>query len=464
MQRIIAALLLLAAIGGTAGAANLPGQVGAALKHAGIPLNSVGIVVQQTRSRQPIVSQNAKLALNPASTMKLLTTLAGLETLGPAYRWKTEAYLDGKLENGVLQGNLVFKGYGDPKLTVEQFWMWLHELRQRGLREIRGDIVLDRSFFGPINHDPAAFDNDPVRAYNVGADALLLNFNASRLRLMPNGHVTNALIEPELSGYTLDNSVTTSAALPCHGDDAYKTRLDGRHIVLEGMIPADCGEAEDYVSLLPHNEYFFAVFSALWKELGGTLRGKLREGRVPASQIPFATRFSPPLAEVIRDINKFSNNTMTRQLFLTLGATVGTPGNTSGGSTAVRQWLDKQQLQFPELVLENGAGLSRTERISAQHLADILQRAAHSPFAAELEASLPILGMDGTVKRRFKDSAIAGHAHLKTGSLEGVKSIAGYVHAQSGKQWIVVFIINHPNAKYGQSAQDALIEWLAKWH
>lgn len=464
MKQIFNTLLLLCTIVNAASAANLPDPVSEALKRAHIPLNSVGIVVQQAHARQPIITQNAKLSLNPASTMKLLTTLAGLEALGPAYRWKTEAYLDGKLENGVLQGNLVFKGYGDPKLTVEQFWMWLHELRQRGLREIRGDVVLDRSFFAASNHDPAAFDNDPARAYNVGPDALLLNFNALHLRLMPNGSTATALLEPDLSGYKLDNRITTSAKLTCHGEDAFKARLEGTSIVLEGAIPADCGEIEDYISLLPHNDYFLTVFSALWKELGGTLLGRLREGSAPANQPPFATRFSPPLAEVIRDINKFSNNTMARQLFLTLGATDGIPGNISGGTAAVQQWLNKQQLQFPELVLENGAGLSRTERISAQHLSDVLQRAARSPFSAELEASLPILGMDGTVKKRFKDSAIAGHAHLKTGTLEGVKSVAGYVHAQSGKQWIVVFIINHPNAKYGQAAQDALIEWMEKWY
>jgi len=462
MKHIFCILLLLVC-GGTAAADSLPKTVREALKHAGIPLSGTSIVVQQTQARQPVISHNAKQAVNPASTMKLLTTLVGLETLGPAYRWKTEAYLDGKLENGVLHGNLVFKGYGDPKLTVEQFWMWLHELRQRGLREIRGDVVLDRSFFEPANHDPAAFDNDPVRAYNVGADALLLNFNALRLRLIPNGGTASALLEPDLSGYTLDNRVVTSATLPCHGDDAFKARLESARIVLEGAIPANCGEVEDYISLLPHDDYFLAVFGALWKELGGTLQEKLRAGSAP-NQPPFATRHSPPLAEVIRDINKFSNNTMARQLFLTLGAADGVPGNISGGTAAVQRWLDKQQLQFPELVLENGAGLSRTERISAQHLADILQRAARSPFSAELEASLPILGMDGTVKKRLNGNGIAGHAHLKTGTLEGVKSIAGYVHAQSGKQWIMVFIINHPNAKYGQAAQDALIEWLEKRH
>jgi PBP4 family serine-type D-alanyl-D-alanine carboxypeptidase len=558
----------------------LPEPVSTALKHAHIPLSSVGVVVQEVHGTEPVISFNADRPMNPASTMKLLTTYASLETLGPAYRWKTEAYLNGKLENGVLDGDLVFKGYGDPKLTVEQFWMWLRELRQRGLREIRGDIVLDHSFFEPVSQDPSEFDHDPTRAYNVGTSALLLNFNALHLHLIPNGHETTALLEPGLDGYTLLNHITTSARLHCGGEDAYKAHLDGHSIVLEGKIPAACGEADDYFSLLPQDEYFFAVFSSLWKELGGTLQGKLRAGTVSADQVAFSSYLSPPLSEVIRDINKFSNNTMARQLFLTLGTAapamnlagssqgagdtplpdgkdkrdnfsnpqefsgsnllaeqeggdtadsespgqqhqpgppggqasvggnndaagvgnapvssdliaaarndpaintppapagstaVGTPpplgdppaANIARSTAAMQQWLKTQQLQFPELVLENGAGLSRKERISPAHLAALLQHATNSPFYAELEASLPILGMDGTVKKRFKDNGIAGYAHLKTGSLEGVKSIAGYVKAHSGKQWIVVFLVNHPNAALAQPAQDALIEWLQKEH
>ncbi|HEU0188897.1 MAG TPA: D-alanyl-D-alanine carboxypeptidase/D-alanyl-D-alanine-endopeptidase [Gallionella sp.] len=507
--------------------AELPESVRDALKRANIPLSSVGIVVHKTDARTPLLSQNAKLAMNPASTMKLLTTFAALETLGPAYRWKTEVYLDGKLENGVLQGNLVFKGYGDPKLNIEQFWLWLRELRQRGLREIRGDIVLDCSFFDGGIHDPAEFDNDPTRAYNVGPNALLLNFNALHLRLIPNAAQTDVLLEPDLSGYAIKNRIKTAAKQPCKGGDTYSARLEERSIVLEGTIPADCGEVEEYFSLLPHGDYFFAVFSALWQELGGTLQGKMRVGSVPENQVAFSTHRSPPLSEVIRDINKFSNNTMARQLFLTLGTTTSAnaaansslapvfqsmsplpradtplsdtamPGNQISDNTeaepaqpdaglaasadakplrcdpsaniarsaaVVRQWLSTQQLQFPELVLENGSGLSRAERISPQSLADLLQRAAHSPFYAELAASLPILGMDGTMKKRFKDNEIAGYAHLKTGMLEGVKSLAGYVQTHSGEQLIVVFIINHPNAKHGQAAQDALIEWLQKRH
>ena len=438
-----------------ASATELPASVLLELKKANIPVESVAVELREAGKTSALISLNADRAMNPASTMKLLTTYAGLEILGPAYRWKTEVYLDGKLDNGVLYGNLVFKGYGDPKLTVDALWLWLHELRQRGLREIRGDIVLDRSFFPDDQYNAAAFDNKPARAYNVTPDALLLNFNASYLRLIPNGTQTTALLEPELYGYQLINRITT-AALPCNGEDAYQSRLAGHSIVLEGKIPADCGEAHDYFSLLTHDDYFSAVFSALWQETGGTVLGKVRAGQAPEHQAAFSTHLSPPLSEVIRDINKFSNNVMARQLFLTLGSVDSGRASIANSKAAILYFLGNQP--FTELVLENGAGLSRTEQISAHHLADILQRAADGPFAAELEASLPILGLDGTVKKRFRGEKIAGNAHLKTGSLEGVKSLAGYVHASDGKQWILVFIINHPNAKYGQAAQDALIK------
>jgi len=527
MKQPIAALLFTLCLIQQAVAVSLPKAVRDELKRANIPLSGAGIIVQKEDGSIPLLGLNPERAMNPASTMKLLTTFAALEILGPAYRWKTEVYLDGKLENGVLDGNLIFKGYGDPKLTVEQFWMWLRELRQRGLRDIRGDVVLDRSFFEVIDHDPAEFDNDPTRAYNVGPNALLLNFNALHLRLIPNATSTSALLEPDLSGYMLSNRVTTVSRRPCAGGDNYSAHLEDRSIVLEGTIPGDCGEVDDYFSLLPHGDYFFAVFSALWKEMGGTLQGGMREGKAPVDQDAFSTHLSAPLSEVIRDINKYSNNIMARQLFLTLGTVVPAAALTDEENieqepysiedlislmdedsrltapasapppiqdvqpdsrpldsirapalvrveppaasiprsiAAMRKWLASENMKFPELVLENGAGLSRKERISPQHLADLLRHASRSRYAAEMEASLPILGMDGTMKKRFRDNGIAGYAHIKTGMLDGVKSIAGYVKTHGGSEWVVVFLVNHPNASLSQPAQDALIEWLQKLH
>ncbi|MBI5659694.1 MAG: D-alanyl-D-alanine carboxypeptidase/D-alanyl-D-alanine-endopeptidase [Nitrosomonadales bacterium] len=462
-MKLITALVATLLSAFTVNAAPLPPQVLQELKKAHIPLSAVGIVVQQAGARAPLVAVNAKAPMNPASTMKLLTTYAGLELLGPAYTWKTEAWLDGRLEQGVLQGDLVLKGYGDPKFTIEQFWLWLRELRARGLREIRGDLVLDRSFFDLPAHDPAAFDNDPVRAYNVGPDALLLNFNTLRLRYLPDGSALKVISEPALDGVTLDNRLEPQ---PTKGgcdnwDDAIRVQPDGDRVILQGGYPSECGEREQNLSVMPHTRYVAAVFRALWQEMGGTLQGNAREGAAGAGAQLFSTHQSAPLSEVIRDINKFSNNVMARQLFLTLGAD-GTTASLPRSVRAMQGWLERKELDFPELVLENGAGLSRAERISPQHLAQLLQSAATSPLSAELAASLPILGVDGSAKKRLQKSPAASHAHLKTGTLEGVKTIAGYVRSRADREWIVVFFINHPNAKSGQAAQDALIEWVQR--
>lgn len=430
-----------------------------ALHHAKIPLGSVAVVVQAVH--QPaLISVNAQEAMNPASTIKLLTTFAGLELLGPAHRWKTEVYLDGTLEHGILHGNLLFKGYGNPKLTVEEFWLWLRELRARGLREVTGDVVLDQSFFSAMPDDPAEFDNDPSRPYNVTPKALLLNFNALRMKLIPQSDSVNAWLEPELGGYGVVNNIRSVNGLACSHLSDYAPRLEANTLVLEGKIPADCGETERYFSLLPHNEYFFAVFRSLWRDVGGVFKGKLRLGTAAANQAPFATHWSLPLADVVRDINKFSNNTMARQLFLSLST--DTPATLESSAMAVQTWLATRKLNFPELVLENGAGLSRKERISAQHLAMLLNAATTSPFAAELEASLPIPGLDGTLKKRFQDRDAPARTHLKTGSLKGVKSMAGYVGDKNGKLWIMVFIVNHPRAAFARSAQDELVGWIER--
>ncbi len=464
MKPICLLLLVLVSISG-ARAVDLPPEVRAALRQAKIPLSSVAVDVRGVDSQVPLVSVNAQRAMNPASTMKLLTTYAGLEVLGPSYTWKTEAYLGGPLEKGVLQGDLILKGYGDPRFNIEQFWLWLSELRARGLKEIQGDLVLDRSFFSLPEHDPAEFDNDPVRAYNVGPDALLLNFNTLRLRYLPEGNRLKVISEPPLEGMQLDNQLAPQAAPNCENwDDTIRIQARGDSVVLQGGYPSECGEREQNLNVMPHTRYVAAVFNAIWQELGGMLRGNTREGPLPAEARLFATHYSAPLAEIIRDVNKFSNNVMARQLFLTLGSDVATatPGNIPQSIRVTKAWLKTKRLNFPELVLENGAGLSRRERISAQHLAQLLRSAADSPMNAEFVASLPILGVDGSVRKRLKDTAAANHAHLKTGTLEGVKTIAGYVRAKSGKEWILVFLINHPNAKQGGAAQDALIEWVRR--
>ncbi len=469
-MKLVCLLLLAASLLGTSEAASLPSAVRQALQQAHIPLASIGIEVREINARKPLISVNARQAMNPASTMKLLTTYAALDLLGPAYTWKTEAYLDGELKDGVLQGDLVLKGYGDPKFTVEQFWLWLSELRARGLREIHGDLVLDRSYFNLPAYDPGAFDNDPMRAYNVGPDALLLNFNTLRLRYLPQGDALKVVSEPPLDSVKLDNRLAPHESnLDCDNwDDGIRVQPGGDSVILQGDYPSGCGEREQNLSVMSHPRYVEAVFRSLWQELGGSLSGKMREGVVSNTAQLFSTHRSEPLSLVIRDINKYSNNVMARQLFLSLGAVALDQGAETGQQPmslprsiqAMHDWLHRQQLDFPELVIENGAGLSRIARISAHSMALLLKSAALDPLSAELQASMPLLGVDGTVKKRLRDSAAASHAHLKTGTLEGVKTIAGYVRSRSGREWIVVFFIGDANARQGKAAQDALIDWV----
>lgn len=460
----------------------LPPAVRNALRQAQIPLSSVGIEVREINGAAPLIQVNAKEAMNPASTMKLLTTYAALEILGPAYTWRTEAYTDGNLENGVLHGNLIIKGYGNPKINSEQLWLWLQELRNRGLREIQGDLILDRSAFSIPENDPAAFDHDPTRAYNVGPDALLLNFDAIRMHFIPADGKVNVYTEPALAGITLDNQISLTVQHHCgEWDEHIHIQTSGNVIHLQGHYPVACGEHDKAYSLLPHTQYFDAVFRSVWQEVGGSWNGITRNGVTPSSAMLFSTQYSQPLSEIIRDINKFSNNVMAKQLFLSLSLNkeaptkniprTNTPIDTSlpeappqasieQSEIVLRNWIAQKGFDFPELVLENGAGLSRTERISPHNMALLLQDIQLSPFSAEIEASLPIVGVDGTMKKRHDNCTVTTHAHLKTGSLEGVKSIAGFLQSHSGKQWILVFIINHPNAAMGQQAQDELIDWL----
>lgn len=468
LSRLLYALVLALAFASAALGAQsrLPWSVRAALRAAHLPVSAVGIWVQDVAKKRPLLAHNADRAMNPASTMKLVTTYGALDLLGPAYRWKTEAYATGPLSGGVLDGDLILKGYGDPDLTLERFWLLLRDLRQQGLREVRGDLVLDDSFFAPIGDDPGDFDDRPYRPYNTIPHALLVNFNAVRLRFLPQGGGdVRVVADPAPQGLHLTDGLRPARG-PCEDWRSalgmeVKRRPGGAELALKGHYPTTCGEQDLNLCPLGNGSYVYGVFKQLWGELGGTIRGGYRSGAVPAGARLLETFESPPLAEVVRDINKFSNNLMARQVFLTIGAErFGPPATVDKAAEAIRTWLAGKKLGFPELVLDNGAGLSRAARISPRHLAALLRSAYRSPVFSELESSLPIASLDGTMKKRLKGEPVAGHAHVKTGSLDGVKALAGYVLDRKGRRMVVVFMINHPGAAAGKAAQDALLEWV----
>jgi serine-type D-Ala-D-Ala carboxypeptidase/endopeptidase (penicillin-binding protein 4) len=439
-------------------AQTLPSAVQKALIAQQIPASAASIVLQEVGARNTLVAHNAQTPVNPASLMKLITTFSALELLGAPFQWRTSLFANGTIQNGVLDGSLYIQGSGDPKLVVENLWMLLRRVQAAGVREIRGDIVLDRSAFDIAELNPGAFDNDSARAYNVGADALLMNYKALSYRFVPNGYGVVMSVEPRLSGMSTPSTVRMSAG-DC-GDWKSKLGADFTDPLaprFAGSYAESCGEQVWNLGALTPQRYAQALITQLWADLGGKLKGTVTEGRVIPTARLLAEWTSPPLAEVIRDINKYSNNVMARQLFLTIAnQTTGQPATTAAAERAIKQWAQQRGLAMPELVMENGSGLSRNERISAASLARLLQAAYASPVMAELMSSLPITGQDGTMKRR-KDHIAAGSAHMKTGSLRDVRAMAGYVDAANGKRYVLVAVITHPNTSGAALVLDAIL-------
>jgi D-alanyl-D-alanine carboxypeptidase/D-alanyl-D-alanine-endopeptidase (penicillin-binding protein 4) len=423
-------------------------------------------VVREAGSGRSVVRHNESAALNPASVMKLVTTYAALEILGPAYRWKTEAILSTPLRDGVLAGDLVLRGGGDPKLHLESFWMLLRAMRARGLRDIQGALVLDRSRFERPTGNAADFDGDPFRPYNVLPDPLLVNFRSLRFTFHRDGDAVGISVEPRPSALEVVNGLRPTDG-PCPEGRAFRDLLqptfepDRQRAIFAGRLPASCAGKDLHVALLRPNDQAGGIFRQLWAEMGGTWTGAVREGDAPAGTPAWVTHDSAPLAEIVRDVNKLSNNVMARHLYLTLGLeTSGAPANTEKSSAAVRAWLRQKSIAAPELVLENGSGLSRQERASAATLAALLHSAWHSRVMPEFMASLPVAAVDGTLRRRLKSDGVAGQAHVKTGLLSDVRAIGGYVLDRRGRRMVVVMTANHPQAPQAQEAFDMLLRWV----
>jgi D-alanyl-D-alanine carboxypeptidase/D-alanyl-D-alanine-endopeptidase (penicillin-binding protein 4) len=354
-------------------------------------------------------------------------------------------------------------------LGYDRLWKMLRRLRALGITTIAGDIVLDGSFLALPPHDPDAFDGRGLRPYNSGPHGLLLNWNTLQLALTPAARTNESVAvaaEPPLAGVVIDNRLLTSDA-PCvvwYRD--LEARLEpGRRLVLSGNLPASCGPRNWSAAPLPAADYGTALVAGLWTEIGGQLRGQVRQGTTPTDAETRFTEDSPPLADVVRDMNKWSSNVIARELLATLGAVspagaLGAPDMVAGGARVAAEQLAAAGIDTTGLVIENGSGLSRIERISAASLGEMLIVAWRRPWMPEYIAALPVAGVDGTARKRLAGSPANGQAHIKTGTLNGVRAIGGYLLDRHGRRHALVMMVNHPEAASTAAAQDALLEWL----
>lgn len=444
----------------------LPPALTRALQSAGIPARNVSIYVRDANTDQVVISHAADVPRSPASTIKVLTTYAALDLLGPGYTWKTRAYADGELSNGVLRGDLVLVGGGDPYMTSERWWSFVQQLRERGVAKITGDVVIDNSYFAANQGTRADFDAQPFRTYNVLPDALMVNFQTSRftLNVLDQRSTPLVTINPLPANLVIDNRVRVIPGA-CKRDVLFDTPdpADPNKLSISGTIARSCGGYSIARAIMSAPDYAYGTFRTFWTQSGGVIDGAGRIGTLPANARLIYEHDSLPLPEIIRLVNKHSNNVMARHLLLTLGAEqFGTPATQEGGRQAIHRWLASRGIQMPGFVLDNGSGLSRVERVTARGLGEMLDLAWHSPFMPEFAASLPLAATDGTLRTRFNAPGMRGRIRLKTGRLDDVTGLAGFVNAASGKTFIVVVLINHPRAHTGTGdlVQSELVRWV----
>jgi D-alanyl-D-alanine carboxypeptidase/D-alanyl-D-alanine-endopeptidase (penicillin-binding protein 4) len=449
--------------------AQLPAAVEEALQRARIPAGAAAFLVvdAQDAKASPRLQHRSEAPMQAASVMKLFTTYAALDLLGPAYSWSTPVYIDGPVRDGTLDGNLYIQGQGDPQLVMERLWLLLRRVQSLGITRISGDIVLDNSAFWVPDQDPAAFDGEPLRPYNARPEALLINYKSIVMTFTPEpaGRLARVQYDPPLWGVQTQDSVPLASGACTDYRAGLKADFsDPLRIRFGGTLPASCGEKIWPIAYVDPASYAPRAVQGLWRSMGAGLDGSAVWGTVPAKLLeakPLLEWRSPPLAEVVREINKYSNNVMAQQVFLTLGREGGSGTARAEQSRALLQkWWEARIGSEDAPLVDNGAGLSRSERVSARALGLLLQHAYRSPLMPELIASLPISGIDGTLTR--SKARAAGSAHLKTGSILDVNAIAGYVDAASGKRYALVAVINHANAPVARPVLDALVDWAAQ--
>ena len=468
MRNRFALIAACAACVTTATAADLPSPARAVLERQSVPDSDVSIVVRDVSSGASLIELNPAVPRAPASTMKLLPTWAALDLLGPAYSWKTRAWSDVPVSHGVLKGNLYLQGGGDPLLTIERWWRFIADLRQTGLRAIEGDIVIDQTRFTALDERPEDFDGKFWRTYNVLPDPILVNWKSSDFTIRPadDGRGIDITIQPFPEGLEVDNRVRLLAGR-CAGQNnrvAYTIEpAEPWRVVVTGRLATSCGPQTQRLAVMEPAPYAWGTFVTLWRQLGGQFRGGMLRAPTPPAARLLLTHESQPLSEIVRITNKHSSNMMARSLLLAIAAEMsGIPATTEAGETAIKDWLKTRGLEFPELVIGNGSGLSREARISADSMSRLLRGAWQSRFAPEFLTSLALGGLDGTLEKRFAAVDDPSRIRMKTGTLKDVSAIAGYATGRSGRTYSVVVFVNHPGAQNGpgESIQAAVVDWV----
>ncbi len=441
---------------------NLPTEIRSILNRSKISSQGMSVYVHAVGSPRPLLAYKENQSRSPASVMKLITAYVALGVLGPNHRWPVDVSTTGRIQAGRLTGDLYIKGYGAPDFGTADLRNLLNQLRRRGIHSIQGRLVFDNSHFSTLNLNPGAFDGKPYSAYNAQPDALLYNERMTTFAVSAKGKRVSVRATTPAYNLKVVNKMR-KVRRGCRPRISISRRGGRVTATFRGTFSSRCGTRRySRVLMNPANTLYSAINTIWRKELGGTIKVKFAKGVTPRHAKKLASFQSRTLAQILPKLGKKSNNVMARQLMLAIGAKrYGAPGTPRKGAEAIGDFLNKRGLHFPELRIENGSGLSRNARISAKHISDLLMDAYNSPHRNIFMQSLSIAGVDGTMRRRLRSTAVKGRGFFKTGTLRNVRGVAGYVKAADGKTYMVSILHNDPKASSrARKSHDGLIQWV----
>lgn len=432
-----------------------------ALDTGTIAPQEIAVYVQELNSKKVRVAHQADASFNPASTMKLVTAFAAFNALGPDFRWQTEFKSAAPVSGGSLNGDIYWVGSGDPVMDQDDLIAAQQQLRDKGINRITGSLVFDRSIWGNAG-TAHGFDDDAGEAFTTDPDPQMLAYKVVWLKPAFNeAGLPVITTNPPLPDVAQNNQVRFTPSGTCRSLKRYlSAKYENGVLHMSGTLPEACIGQETFINMLDTQNFAAKSFVNQWRAAGGQMASGYRVGTAPADAATLAVHRSAPLHEALTSMNKLSNNVIARTVFLTMGERAADNQTGQNAQAAVRRELVKAGLDDEALILENGSGLSRRERLTARFLGELLAKSYESRFRQAFIDTLPIAGTDGTLKQRFKNRT--GELFLKTGTLKNVRALAGYYlpHHADGSPLAIVVLVNSPKSDYYVNEIDKIVERL----
>lgn len=443
----------------------LPQAINHFIDNSTIPKKDIGIYIKEVGPHGNVIaSLNASETKTPASVIKVLSTYASVLKLGFEYKFPTQFYRAGKLKNGTLLGDLVVKAFGDPTLNARDLDRIVTDIKKKGIHSIKGNIIIDRSYFSVGSRDNSGFDEHLYSPYNAMPDAMMYNERISTICITPKNNTVRKKGGDE--SYKVINHLRR-VNQPCRGRYSWPGVKINKNravttVTLNGKISKRCGKTNICnVITKPYLSFYYALKNKL-KEKGISFSGRMRLRKVPSNARHLFTHYSKNLEKIISKTAKKSNNLYARHLLLCLGAKeYGPPATLNKGRKAVESILRSNgALKEHGLRIDNGSGLSRTAKLSAKMLVEMYED-AYQKYGERWLKTLSIAGVDGTIKKRFRSTVVKKHAWMKTGTLKRTKNIGGYVKGKDGQLYEAVIMVKSNRGNWRASQlQNEIIKWL----